>query len=185
MPRQELVTINCPSCGRSLPPKVLRCHFCGSDLAFVGRPDVPEKGEVILKPEEIKHDKLYRIVAYYWIVDGLLAMLVGLQLLPQWASGIGGMLFNYLGAEVTTGFLISILGVGMLLRVPMARWLVGAFCWLRVLMGLTGIGIVLRTGDYDLEKHNIYVMAALNLMDTLFAGFQIWLLNVTDYEQLN
>jgi hypothetical protein len=86
---------------------------------------VPDKNALILKPNELKYDKLYRGVAYYWIVDGVLAMLVGLEILPGWASGLGGMLFNYLGAAVTTGFLISILGVGMLTRVQMARWLVG------------------------------------------------------------
>jgi len=185
MRHPELVTINCPTCGRSLPPQVLRCHFCGSDLAFVGRPEVPEKGAIVLKPEQIKFEKLYRCVAIYWIADGVLAMLVGLNWLPTWASGIGGMLFSYLGAALTTGFLISILGIGMYLKVPMARWLVGAFCWFRVIVGVLGIGIVLRTGDYEISKHNIYAMAALNLLDTLFAAFQIWLLNVTDYEVLN
>jgi hypothetical protein len=61
----------------------------------------------------------------------------------------------------------------------------GAFCWFRVILGLSGIGIVLRSGDFDMANHNIYVLAALNLLDTIFAGFQIWLLNVTDYENLN
>ncbi len=185
MPKVELPTITCPNCGRSLPPQVLRCHFCGSDLAFVARPDVPEKGAIELKPEEIKHEKLYRAVAIYWIVDGALAMLVGLGLLPSWASGIGGSLFSYLGVALTTGFLITILGIGMYLKVHLARWLVGAFCWFRVIVGLTGIGMVLRTGDYELAKHNIYVLAMLNLLDIAFAGFQIWLLNVTHDEVFN
>jgi hypothetical protein len=79
--RKELVTIRCPHCERSLPPNVLKCHFCGGDLAFVARPEDAPKGLEDLKPEQIKYEKLYRGVAYYWIVDGVLAMLVGLQLL--------------------------------------------------------------------------------------------------------
>ncbi len=138
-----------------------------------------------MRPEFKKYEKLYRGVAIWWVVDGLCAMLVGLGWLPTWASGLGGMLFSYLGAAVTTGFLITILGVGMLTRVHMARWLVGAFCWFRVATGVLGIGVILRTGDFDMANHNIYAMAALNVLDTLFAGFQIWLLSVTDYEVLN
>jgi len=182
--QRQVVTIQCPSCGRTLPPTVLKCHFCGGDLAFVARPEF-KPSEKVLSPEEQRQDKLYRIVACYWIFDGICAMLVSFNLLPQWASGIGGMLFSYLGLALTTGFLISILGVGMLMKVPLARWLVGAFCWFRVIIGLLGIGVVLRTGDFEMAKHNIYLMAFLNLVDTVFAGFQIWLLNVTDYEVLN
>ena len=181
---RDLPTIKCPHCGRTLPPNVLNCHFCGGDLAFVARPEA-QVAEPDLKPDQIKFEKLYRGVAIYWIVDGVLAMLVGLHWLPAWASGLGGALFSYLGVAVTTGFLITVLGIGMYVKVPMARWIVGAFCWLRVITGLTGIGIVLRTGDYQLEGHNIYILAALNLLDTAFAIFQIWLLHETDYEVLN
>ena len=186
MPRQELVTITCPGCGRSLPPKVLKCHFCGSDLAFVGRPEQPKEGPVLLNEKEVKYDKWYRFVAYYWVVDGALAVLVGLKILPEWASGLGSMLLlNFLPAAIATGFLISFLGIGMLIRLPMARWLVRAICIFRLLIGLTGIGVFMRSGDFEMQKHNLYVLLFLNLLDTAFAAFQLWLLYETDYEHLN
>lgn len=181
---RELPTIQCPGCGRSLPADILRCHFCGDDLAFVGRPEKPPEGPL---PGTIDHrmEKLYRGVAYYWIVDGCCTILVGLQILPSWASGIGGMLFSYLGLEVTTGFLIAILGIGMLTKVHMARWLVGGFCWFRVVIGLTGIGILFRVSGDILATKNFVVPFILNVVDTLFSGFQIYLLNVTDDEVPN
>ena len=186
MPRQELVTITCPHCERSLPPNVLKCHFCGGDLAFVARPQEAPKGPVFLNEKEIRYDKWYRFVAYYWVIDGVLAILVGLQILPEWASGLGSMLMlNFLPAAIACGFLISFLGIGMLMRLPIARWLVRAICIFRLLIGLTGIGVFMRSGDFEMARHNLYVLLALNLLDTAFAAFQLWLLYETDYENLN
>ena len=182
--KRELKTIQCPNCGRTLPPNVLKCHFCGGDLAFVGRPEEARQGPP-LGTRDYKMERLYRGVAIFWMIDGLTTIMVSLGWLPDWASAIGGMLFSYVGLALTTGFLILVLGVGMFLKVPLARWLVGAFCWFRVVTGVLGIGIVLRSGDFDMTRHNIYVLAVLNFIDTAFAAFQIWLLNVTDYEVLN
>src|SRR5579885_1566770 len=153
---RELQTIQCPSCGRSLPPNVLKCHFCGGDLAFVGRPEEAPEGPPP-GTRDYKMERLYRGVAIFWMVDGFTTIMVSLGWLPSWASAIGGMLFSYVGLALTTGFLILVLG----------------------------IGIVLRSGDFDMAKHNIYVLAVLNFVDTAFAAFQIWLLNSTDYEVLN
>lgn len=184
--RRELVTIRCPHCERSLPPNVLKCHFCGGDLAFVARPQEPPKGPVLLNEREEKYYKLYRIAAFYWIAEGVLSVLVGLQILPEWMSALGNMLLlNYLPAAIATGFLISVLGIGMLIRLPMARWIVRAFCIFRILIGLTGIGVFMRSGDFEMSQHNIYLLLFLNILDTGFAGFQLWLLYETDYENLN
>jgi hypothetical protein len=162
----------------------LRCHFCGDDLAFAGRPEKPPEG-FVPGTKEYQFEKLYRAVAIFWIIDGCLAILVSLEILPPWASAISNMLVSYLGVALSTGFLIAVLGVGMLMKLPLARKLVSGFCWFRVIAGLFGLGIILRSGDFNLAKHNIYVLAILNVVDTLFAAFQIWLLSVTDYDVLN
>ena len=182
--RTEVATLQCPGCGRTLPGSVLKCHFCGDDLAFVGRPEKPPEG-FVPGTQDYKIERLYKGVACWWIADGVLAMLVAMKVLPTWASPISNMLLSYLGIAMTTGFLIAVLGVGMLVKLPLARWLVGAFCWFRLLLGLLGIGIILRTGNFQLQGHNLILLAILNIFDTLFAAFQIWLLGATDYEVLN
>lgn len=162
----------------------MRCHFCGNDLAFAARPEQPPETKLPPGVQESKFDNLYRGVACFWVVNGVLAMLVALEKIPPWASPLSNMLVSYLGVALTTGFLITILGIGMLVRVPLARQVVGAFCWFRLAMGLLGLGILLRTNDFSLEGKNVAVLAILNLVDTAFAAFQLWLLSVTDYEVL-
>lgn len=181
--RTEVPTIQCPGCGRTLPAQILKCHFCGDDLAFAARPE--EKKQPLIPDSGSRFERLYRGVAFWWILDGVLAILVAMEILPPWASALSNMLVSYLGVALTTGFLITILGVGMLLKVPLARQLVSAFCWFRMIAGLFGLGIILRTGDYQVQGHNLIWLALLNAMDTVFAAFQIWLLSVTDYEILN
>lgn len=120
----------CPKCQATLPDGAGACQFCGTSLS-AAPPPVRMPGRAIGRTPSPTYGQpkwiwpAYYAIAGWWILDGVrvIALSVGI--------GEGGFgIFDMVLGAVT-----ALVGVGLILRVDLARGIVNILCFLQILDG--------------------------------------------------
>jgi hypothetical protein len=117
--------INCSRCKAALPDWAQVCQFCQTDVTSVARP-APEK----------KVDRGYRaanwvwtayyLVAGWWLLGGLLQVLLGFGIIGEGSGPITG----------TVGAFFMLMGLGLILNIDLIRGIANILAFLKIIFGL-------------------------------------------------
>ena len=142
--------IVCPKCNATLPPKSVRCQFCGTDVSRVERPAEVKVHRGYDAPPWVW--TWYTIVCIYWMLDGVFQIMLGAGVFSEDRSFV----------RMVIGFLLVIIGCGLLFRVRLLRGVAHIICWVSLLTGfydfLLALLFTVVVGPIS------YVFAALSLL---------------------
>jgi len=170
-------TIVCPNCKQTLPFGAQICQFCKTDVRAVARPVIAQAKPVAMA------DSNWKIVAYYvmgvwWILNGLLVTLGSAKILSALASGPGAIFSGIPAIGIIIGLVYTLSGLGMVLKVEIARGVVNILSWITIGFALMrGAGLLLA-GMF--MGPAVLLMLLRAVFDGLLAGFQIYLIAETD-----
>jgi hypothetical protein len=126
--------IKCPKCNATLPDGAGHCQFCGNTFAAQPVPGRPPRNE---DPDYGGSGSpqwvwpAYYLISAWWILNGIWGVIeVLLSKDPGSLFGIIAMLLNVVTALV---------GLGLILRVELARGIVNVLCFLQILEGIFGL----------------------------------------------
>jgi hypothetical protein len=123
--------INCPKCQATLPDGSGRCQFCNT--TFTAAPVRP--GSDLDAPTESVNLKwvwpAYYAIAGWWIFNGLYGIVQ--VLLSKHAGSFWGVM------DIAISSITALVGLGLILRVELARGIVNVLCFLQILQGLFGV----------------------------------------------
>jgi len=172
-----LPTIICPNCKQTLPFRAQICQFCKSDVRTVQRAALPETKTVTQAGTDWKV-VMYYVMGVWWVLNGLVVTLASAKILSQLLAGPGAFFSGIPAIGMIIGVIFTFTGVGLLLKVELARGIVNILSWLSIASALmTGAGL-LFAGIIMGPKNIIPLMKAL--FDLIVAAFQIYLIAETD-----
>jgi|SRR5579862_5239143 len=170
--------ISCPKCNATLPDWAQTCQFCQTDVTKVARP----------KPV-VQQKRNYMPVAS-WIWPCYYAMCAVFVL-----EGAGGILHTvasshekFMGQEIGLGVFsfismafdgfTALLGIGLAMRIELARGIVNFICGLRILFGVLDLAGALM-GTLFLGPLG-FILVILSIVNIVTAIFMIYLIGETD-----
>jgi len=158
--------ITCPRCKATLPPASLRCQFCGTDVSKLERPAEVKVHRGYVAPPWVW--TWYTIVCVYWMLDGAFQMAMGAGLLSD----------SRAYERIVIGFLLIVIGGGLLFRVRFLRGVAHILCWLALLDGFLGflLGLVFTVAVGPIA----YIFAFMSLLRAALSGFMIYLIAETE-----
>jgi hypothetical protein len=148
--------IKCPKCQATLPDGAERCQFCGATFTpavsrAVGPDDEPGRSV----PLQWVWPAYYGIAAW-WIFNGLYSVVQ-----TVW-RGQAGSAFGIVGIGI--GALTALVGLGLILRVELARGIVNVLCFLQILDGAFGLlGSFLMSFAFGLLGAIAMIMSILQI----------------------
>jgi hypothetical protein len=170
------VTIQCPNCQRTLPPKMTVCQFCGASLANVARP-APVARKVAGPEPWIM--TLYTILAILWMIDGCRGFFLAYRIWDfRTTAGYAG--FDFLDcAYIAVGAFEVALGIGLIQKWNWARGVVNIFSWIRIALALLNLSVLVM-GGFLLGPHFILLDVFFAVLALALSGAQIWVISETD-----
>jgi hypothetical protein len=158
--------IVCPKCNATLPPKSVRCQFCGTDVSRVERPAEVKVHRGYDAPPWVW--TWYTIVCIYWMLDGVFQIVLGAGVVSDSKSIV----------RIVIGFLLLIVGFGLLFRVRFLRGVAHILCWLSLLTGFYDflIGLIFTVVDGPIG----YIFAFVSLLRAALSAFMIYLIGETE-----
>lgn len=173
--------MTCPTCNKQVIAGVPTCQFCGSDLR--GMAPTQAKRSVFIDSDsyDAVHSggkpgwvvPAYYIVAGYFLVSGLLAIL--LTVMNKKGMEEAGM-FAYVAIAMYS--ISVIMGLGLLAKIEIIRGIVNFVCGISLIFGIIGLigsfGSVLLLGGMGV------LMLIRNILDICMNGFMIYLIGETD-----
>jgi hypothetical protein len=176
-PGNQLVTIQCPQCGRSLPGGLQHCQFCGASLASVPRPVPVSTRRVPVGPPGYVIG-LYYASAIWWILQGIRMIASGFNLIPDVMAGPGAIFAGIVYVAIAVGLFFMALGLGLVLKWEWARGVVNIICWINIFFGIlsffTLFGMAFVFGPI------MIVGVILNVIDICISGGMVWLIGETE-----
>lgn len=128
----------CPKCGQTVPDWAQVCQFCGTLIP--GRAPIrPVGGGTAAKPAGRWQDLAYIIASIWWIGQGLRILLAGAQLVRPEVAGGGGFLASFGVLAIIIGGFLTLVGIGMVARVELARGAANIICWIQIAFAALGI----------------------------------------------
>lgn len=172
--------INCPKCQATLPDWAQTCQFCQTDVKSVPRPKAPLAPKASLTTSSAPSwvPGAYYALCAFFILEGSFNIFQAIMSTKEKFMGetIGWTAGTYI--SIVFGAFTALLGLGLLLRVELARGIVNFFCGLRILFGLAGLlgglGGTLLFGPLGL------IVVVMNIVDIVTAAFMIYLIGETD-----
>ena len=163
--------IHCPTCKATLPDAATRCQFCGAAVAPVGRPIPPASRGAQPAGEFAWATKAYYGVAAFWAVAGLALAALALRPAPDTlplASAVAA----------APGLLTAVAGIGLLLRLEIARGMVNIVCVAQILLFGWSPATTLFAGVVGAPFSLVRVAA--NIVMVAAAIFMVFLIGATD-----
>jgi hypothetical protein len=159
--------IVCPKCNATLPPKSVRCQFCGTDVSKVERPAEVKVHRGYDAPPWVW--TWYTIVCIYWMLDGVFQIAVGAGVFSDRTSFI----------DIIIGALLVVIGLGMLFRVRFLRGVAHFLCWVALIFGVIGIGAMLTVGTLAMGPI-AWVFVVFLVLRVALSAFMIYLIGETE-----
>jgi hypothetical protein len=160
-----------------LPARAQICQFCKADVSKVARPAVAGPAPVAIADSNWK-TVAYFVMAGWWIFNGIIMILGAIAFHNKLMEGGAAMFDSIPIAVIVIGFVYALTGIGLALRVEIARGIVNVLSWISVGFALMRIAGLLFAG---LVMGPIVILWMLRaVVDGLLAGFQIYLIGETD-----
>ncbi len=165
--QQQLVTIQCPACGKTLAGWATQCQFCGAQTGHIPRPMTPQmqaKRELGMSWQEIA----YFILAGLWTLSGIYGLLQAFGVMGLGDVGFGA------GFGGTFSAIQFLLGLGLLTQNEWVVYIVRIFCYLQILFAL--LGFVFSFGAESTLA--VLFFLGYHLFQLALACFQLYIFSV-------
>lgn len=168
--------ISCPKCRATLPDGSGYCQFCQTKFT----PTATARGE---GDEAVPTASLnlawvwpvYYFIAAWWIFDGVYGIAQTLR------SQYPGSFFSVIGIVISA--VTALVGLGLVLKVELARGIVNVLCFLQILQGLFGIlgGFIM---SFAIGIFGAIAMV-LAIVQIVLAGLMIFVIGETETRTSN
>lgn len=171
--------IQCPKCNNTLPDWAQTCQFCKADLSKVPRPKTAVAAKRPLMQTASWIWPTYYVISGYFVLSGIWEIVQTIFAASSHkpgaeATGMGPIQ----GFMIIIGVVTSLIGLGLLFKVELARGIVNVFCWIRIALGVLSlpatIGMVVVFGPLGV------VMLVSSIFDIVSSGLMIYLIGETD-----
>ncbi len=171
--------IQCPKCNNSLPDWVQTCQFCKSDISKVPRPKVAATAKRPLMQTAAWIWPTYYIISGYFVLSGIWTIVQTVIAANTHKSGVEVTGMGPIQVIIIIiGAITSLIGLGLLFKVELARGIVNVLCWIRIAVGVlslpAAIGLAVVFGPLGI------VMLISSIIDVLSSGLMIYLIGETD-----
>ncbi|MFI5386030.1 MAG: hypothetical protein ACHQ50_07905 [Fimbriimonadales bacterium] len=170
--------ITCPKCNATLPDWAQKCQFCQADVRAVVRPKpvVQQKRGYI--PMHTWVWPCYYAMCAFFVLEGGAGILQTILSSHAKFSGqeVGLGAFSFV--EMAIDGFTALLGIGLALRIELARGIVNFFCGLRIFFGILGLfGSLMGTLIFGALG---LLFVILNIVNIVTAAFMIYLIGETE-----
>lgn len=163
---ERSMTIQCPSCGQTLPAQFTHCQFCGADVSKVPRP-VPaptQKRRALVAPAR------WVPIAYYgvavWYIVGALVTVVQSAVLKDFGPELAYALFKVA------------IGLGLIFKVELVRGIINILCWIQIAFSGMGLLTAILAGPFIGPM--AFLLMLLYIIDICANALMIFLIGETD-----
>ena len=179
--------IACTSCHNTLPDWAQKCQFCGADVTKVARPagDRPKSSAPLTKAASWIWPVYYALCAY-WVISGLSGIF------ETYHVAVTPVTTKFLGITTTEtpgfgfwsiiGFGIGafslLVGIGLALRVEIARGVANFLAALNILFGLAGLAGSLAGTAFVGGLG--FILALKHTLDIIVGAMTIYLIGETE-----
>ena len=122
---------------------------------------------------------LYYAIAGYWILVGLVHLVLDSQRWVSLPKPLPGRVSTYFCFLIAIGLFQVSLGLGLVLKWGWARAVVKVFCWIRIFLSTLAM-IQTFFGAVAFESTSILTRMLFIFLDLLASGVLLWLLAETD-----
>jgi ribosomal protein L40E len=169
--------IKCPRCNATLPAWAQSCQFCQADVSGVARPVAAKKDESRYYQAPKWVWIAYYVIAAFWILNGVRDILWGLDVFGR--QGEGGFFESGISVGMlAVGFVTALVGLGLILKIELARGIVNVIAGLRILFGALSlfmtIPLIFIVGIFG------FLAAIWTLIDIVLAVLIIYIIGETD-----
>ncbi len=173
-------TFPCPSCGCTLPAQAQICQFCKADVRTTAK-SVSRAAAAACAPKA--QDMSWQRVAYYgmgvwWIINGLMTFLASLKFFNSMLAGAGAMFTGIPAIGMVIGVVFILVGIGLLLKIELARGIVNILSWISILGGAFRVLCFIFIGSFLGPMVFVYILRSV--LDVGLAALQIYLIAETD-----
>lgn len=168
--------VTCPKCSATLPDWAKNCQFCGSDVRAVVRPvETSAKKNYGYGPPKWVWAAYYA-VSVYFILGGLADVMASIMATSQ-KDFLGEPQGYSLGVilGIVFGAVSALVGIGLLLRIELARGIVNFICGMKIICGLASAGATIA-GAMLFGPWLLFI----KVLDIVTAGFMIYLIGETE-----
>ncbi|CAN5406940.1 hypothetical protein BH11ARM1_BH11ARM1_12460 [soil metagenome] len=169
--------VTCPKCSASLPDWTQTCQFCQTDVRLLPRGVTAKKNIQYYEPA--KWVKVaYNLISLYFVLSGALNVVATINSTHEKFMGeeIGFTFGTYIAIAVSA--VTILVGIGLLLKVEVARGIVNFICGMRIIFGLATGGITVITalaiGPFGV------LLILLKAFDIITAGLMLYVIGETD-----
>lgn len=168
--------ITCPNCKNTLPDWATACQFCHTDVRSIPRskqPDDVQRYGHRLSTGTL--NAIYYALATLWIVTGAFAAWEAVQPVKFMGETIQPGAFEYVIAGF--GGIRALIGIGLAVKLEVARGIVNFVSALSLLFGLLGlVGSLMGTFLFG----PLAILGVVeNIVSIIVAGGTIWIIGET------
>jgi ribosomal protein L40E len=173
-------TFKCPKCNATLPEWAKTCQFCQADVSKAPRPLAPKSERPRIAAFETPKWiwTWYYIMSGYLIFSGAYGIFMAIRGTQQVFDGeaVGFSMFTYIA--IAFAALNIVLGLGLMLKVELARGIVNFVLGINIIFGILGLigslGSIMLFGAFGL------IGVIVQIIQIAANAFMIFLIGETD-----